>query len=835
MGVVAFVVAALTTLLVAVGSASALAAAPIIINPLRNTPLGQGAVGIGAYVNPGGSELTDCHIAYGLTTSYGQSAPCISMPPANEEEDLVTAHLSGLAPGATYHYKLVVNGPAGGAESEDGFFRTLAAPSSERCPNAGALGAAQLPDCRAWEMVSPPNKNGGEAIGQVGRTRAAADGSALEFDSLADFNEPKGGTVSTEYIAQRSSTPNPGDNGWTSHAITAPQQSFPLSAAYKLDLEPRYLGSFSEDFSHGVFFSYGAIGNEPNVANELNFYVRSDLGTPGRGSYQLVSPCLVCQEPGGTPLPPLGNNASQRALPQLVGMSPDGEHIAFSSLFRLTADTPAQSSQCGYSEFLFPAPSLAFCRWHMYEWDHGTLRLAGILPDKTAADSSTLGHPLELPVNPNAVSNGKDGHTRIVFVQPTDSQGHSVGEVGFPSELFMDISGREGKLFGREDGMTTVQLNASERTESTPYAPARFEAASADGERIFFRTEQALTNETAAGGIYMYDTTKPEHHRLTLISGGREAEGIVGTSEDGHYVYMLIGRDIYLWHDGTLAKIANLPFASEVTSNNRLGGYDTRSARVSPDGKHLLFADNNGSGLLSIYGGTDYDHGRCPNGFGCLELYVYGAETNTLQCASCEPTGAPPVRKDYETSILSTADAGGALLSEYQIHALSDDGRYVFFNSIEALVSSDTNGRMDPYVFDTVTGEVHLLSSGEGSTDSFFADATPDGKNAFILTKQPLSGWDVDGAYDVYDARVNGGLPEPPQLPASCQGDACQPAPVQLNDATPASSSFSGAGNPGPVSTVHKQKRSEHKPKRRKRRARAHQKRTVKPKRRSGR
>ena len=39
-------------------------------------------------------------------------------------------------------------------------------------------------------------------------------------------------------------------------------------------------------------------------------------------------------------------------------------------------------------------------------------------------------------------------------------------------------------------------------------------------------------------------------------------------------------------------------------------------------------------------------------------------------------------------------------------------------------------------------------------------------------------------------------MPEPVPAPASCQGDACQPLPAQLNDPTPSSSSFAGAGNP---------------------------------------
>jgi hypothetical protein len=62
-------------------------------------------------------------------------------------------------------------------------------------------------------------------------------------------------------------------------------------------------------------------------------------------------------------------------------------------------------------------------------------------------------------------------------------------------------------------------------------------------------------------------------------------------------------------------------------------------------------------------------------------------------------------------------------------------------------------------------------------------------------TPSPTTGWDTDTSVDLYDAKVGGGLPEPVAAPPTCQGDACQPAPTQLNDPTPASVGFEGAGN----------------------------------------
>jgi hypothetical protein len=65
------------------------------------------------------------------------------------------------------------------------------------------------------------------------------------------------------------------------------------------------------------------------------------------------------------------------------------------------------------------------------------------------------------------------------------------------------------------------------------------------------------------------------------------------------------------------------------------------------------------------------------------------------------------------------------------------------------------------------------------------------------VTRERLVGWDVDQNYDLYDARVGGGLPDPipPQPP--CAGESCQGSlGTPPNDLNSASSNFHGSGNP---------------------------------------
>jgi hypothetical protein len=228
---------------------------------------------------------------------------------------------------------------------------------------------------------------------------------------------------------------------------------------------------------------------------------------------------------------------------------------------------------------------------------------------------------------------------------------------------------------------------------------------------------------------------------------------------------------------------------------------------VTPDGRHLAFLATEGSGQA-----PGYEHGSCGGGFAseCPEAYVYSAEGSTplepdVVCASCSRSGEP-VTGETEVGF----NEGGLVLVGSHIiqRAISEDGRYVFFSTDEALDPvRDTNGQFDAYEYDTATEEAHLLSSGQGNEPAYFAEASADGTDAFFTTSERLSGWDTDNAIDLYDARVNGGFPEPPPPPGACIGDACQPAPTALNDPTPASAGFTGPGSPAPRKARHHRKK----------------------------
>jgi len=654
--------------------------------------------------------------------------------------------------------------------------------------------ASSGPSRRAYELVSPPDKNGGDVMPFTPRTRAAPDGNAVEFDSLVPFGDALGTGVTVEQMAVR------GPNGWATHAITPNVDSGSLKLVVGT-ADTFYDNAFSPDFNRGVLMAARPVTDDPNVSEVVNLYRRTDLRNPGPGSYDLVTKCPLCASTT-TPLAPLPGIPGMipRFLPSLAATSPDMNHVVFESAEVLTGDTPAQDPKCGTANLFLPPPSPLFCVRHAYEWDNGELRLAGVLPDGRPADISFAGTGASyVNYTPHVVSDGSDGHSRIFFVQPTDSAGRTFSDID-SSDVFGQLgfilaqSGlANGNVFARVDHRETVLLNRSERTVADTFAPAWYLDASTNGERVFFSTTQALTDDATPGvrNIYMYDLTKPDSapDNLTLLNPpGTDSDGIWGLSDAADYVYFAAAGVLRQWHDGVLHDIG--PSGSVIPEDlTDILGYGAflRQARATPDGRNLLFSTNDSS----AFGG--YNHGTCADNFPCHELYVYSAAANDVVCASCNPTGAPAT----SSAVVSGGDLnGGARVTTYVNRGITDDGSKVFFSTADSLVSQDTNGREDAYEYDVPTQTVSLVSTGKDPADSWYLDSSADGRDVFFATRQRLVGWDRDNEYDLYDARIGGGFPQPPPAPAVCSGGACQGAPTPSPQvATPASQTFHGAGN----------------------------------------
>ena len=238
-----------------------------------------------------------------------------------------------------------------------------------------------------------------------------------------------------------------------------------------------------------------------------------------------------------------------------------------------------------------------------------------------------------------------------------------------------------------------------------------------------------------------------------------------------------------------------------------------RTARVSADGQTLLFRSQR---QLSDYASE-----------GTSEFYLYRADTGTLGCITCNPTGEPPSGVPSLGNITTPTvipSPPAAVLS----HNLSADGRRFFFETTDALVGTDTNGEggcpltgtilqqfpacTDVYEWEAAgTGSceaqlaiagggcLYLISTGKGKEPQMIGDASADGKNVFFFTRFRLAGQDEDQQQDVYDARVEGGLSaQNPPPPTSCLSvEACHGPQVNGPTIEPPPQ-FSGPGNPKP-------------------------------------
>lgn len=624
-----------------------------------------------------------------------------------------------------------------------------------------ASGAATLPDGRKYELVSPPNKGGGEVMPLPSRTRAATSGNAVGFLSLSGFGDVAGSSVAAEYVSRRDGAAN--TNGWSTHSIFPKLEPISVNGAI-VGLDSVYLGDFSDDFSQGILRTFTNLSGDPNLERVPNLYVRTDLLNAGEGTYQTLTSCPVC-------VAPLDYDFT---APSFVAATSDYGHILFETRQNLTPDTVAGGSG---------APKL-------YEWDHGIVRDVGILPDAEGGGVSFR----------SVAGTGPTGPRYTLRVMSADG-----------SRIIFTTGSNIGPLYMRENHATTVRVDGSERTDCAgdpncggddvpdpspdPAATgeSRFETASADGSTIVFRTLDQLTDDDLNGGfdLYRYDASLPpeDPHNLTRLSISTGSDGggvgsVLGASDDGSYVYFTAAGQlvsggpavpkfgIYMWHEGApLEFIGSLALDDDVLINGLGQSSLTQlGARVSPDGLHLLFTSGSGEGL----GGYDQTSGIAGcgkvSGSGCAEMYLYDASKDTLVCASCNPTGAPATT---DASFALSTGQGAARAATHLTHALSDDGRRVFFTSGERLVAEDRNvTKRDAYMYDVPTGTLHLLSSGKSTSDSYFLDATPNGNDAFFVTREQLVGWDVDNGFDLYDARVGGGFPDP--VVTNCSGDACQ-------------------------------------------------------------
>ena len=658
-------------------------AAPVV-DGLWAENLGPGKVTLSAMVNPEGAD-THVYFQYGTVDCVSDPGGCTDVPAppgvdiggsdsgAGFGDRRVEATLDGLQAGTTYDYRVIANNPQS-AEGEDRF-ATITTPPSP---------VGVLADGRAWEMVSPAEKDGSSiepVAREGGLIQAAADGEAIAYAANGPVEvEPEGNRAPepTQVLSVR------GSSSWSSKDIATPEEKG-VGSEFGEPAEYRF---FTSDLSLSLVEPPGGQA-EPREApplapgaSEKTLYLRDDPGlepdTPERDAYAQAQANQGFRAPGYLPLvTPLTDTADPR--------TPFGGQLEFLDATADLRHVVLDSGEVSLMEKSAPG---------LYEWEvGGGLQLVSVLPDGLPAGEPEEGNLPELGEEGFNVRNAISSDGSRVFFYSTAVEEHSQAvEV---HRLYMrDISDQK-----------TIQLNAAQGV-SEPAGESEelgsevaFQGASSDGSRVFFTDTAPLTPESAQRPTFgskndpadLYECEIAEEagqptcklRDLTPMPerGSAEVLNVVsGISEDGSSVYFVANGaltgaakqgdceaegvalseqrcNLYLWHEGTITLIARLS-GEDSGDWGSLTGLDTGpshiqtrpdlaglTARVSPDGRYFAFMSDM---PLTAYDNVDSN----PEAKGARdqEVYVYDASSRLLVCASCNSRGPSVGVHDIEHS-----------------------------------------------------------------------------------------------------------------------------------------------------------------------------------------
>jgi hypothetical protein len=791
------------------------------------TNVGSSSATLHASVNPGGAP-TSYFFEYGPNTAYGSKTPLGSAGDSATPVS-VLANIEGLQPDTPYHFRIVLENTKGKTEGNDTTFSTLPPPTQG------------LPDRRGYELVSPLDNGHVSVVPGRPGVRASANGSKVTYlttipptggighgEPPPTENETGGLALQSgdnQYLAERLTT-----GGWSAGNV---QPAGINTAVYQ---------SFSTDLSEAIVQSAEPLSENAPGGEYAGLYLQSLIGG-GYSSFFRRTPSHLAF-PG-------------RFEVSYAGASAGGSHRLFEAndaLLEGATPVAEELNTLAGEKAVNP----------LYDRTGGRLLAVDILPNGHIAPEAAYGSPKVL--------------SNFVYIHRLDRVVSADGSRIFWTDTGTEATPEDPmgltRLFVRENDASpeasTVQIDASEMPVGTGVTETKerlersgagvFMTANADGSKVYFTDDRQLTADSNAAlgepDLYVYDFDPPARHpHLTDLTAavenpGKEhanVKGVLGSSEDGSYVYFAAvgaltpeakpqeclppteGRgtsfcNVYALHIGEAPSlVATVTFADgeggpsnegeaavrptqpkgENASGDWVPAVGDRLAEVSPDGRHLVFESVVN---LKDFDGEDFDGG------GSREIYLYGVGSG-LVCVSCNPVGVPSLSSQPYARHFELSESFSPV---YALRDMSADGDRVFFNSKEALVGNDGNGRTDVYEWEregtdescpvkasarVSGGCIFLLSGGTSAEYSAFLDADETGDNVFIETRAQLTPEDHGEAYAVYDVRV--GATAPPAKP-QCTGTGCQGVPgAPPVFATPSSVTFSGVGNfPSPSASL---------------------------------
>ncbi len=711
-------------------------------------------------VDPVGFDTT-YQFEYGTTTAYGQTVPAAPAAiAAGTEPVAVSEVVSDLQLDATYHYRLVAENEWGTSVSDDTTFDY----SPPACPNDQVrqqTRAKFLPDCRAYELVSP--------------ARAGAVSlwpSQMAYDLCSPGSNDCLWPVNSEGFAN--APPRFGFFGGLGaiNGLNAPASRLDMYMATRttegwtttlpgMQAEDSYYTTkkqCSQSLDICLDYRFDEVGFEPE---EAPYMFEHDGDFLGR------LPTNLASVPGGEQ-----SQGEQR-------LSPDGSHFIFSS----------GSGQPSFSPVI---PPFVFA-------EGGNPTGIGSVYDNdlSTGDVTVI----------SKLNGGEHIPQNVAGVEAIRIPGVSVDG----SHVLMQTRAVGGGEHLYMHHGTTYEISGG--------AGVSFVGMTRDGTKVVFSTSAKLTGDDTDSGIdlYLWEETGSAPGSLTRISEGNGAGdsdactfsvafcGVVAPLPDRAYgmqnTYVSIpgqddrisanSGDVYFFSPETLdpAKpgVKNQPnlYLYRNGGAQLVATFDSGTTisrlQISSDGGHSAFVTK---ARLTSY-----------NNKGKAVMYSYDADKDVLRCVSCNPSGVPP-KFDVQAS------QGGRFMT--------DDGR-TFFATDESLVPQDANVDIID-VYEYVDGRPQLITTGQGSRDSsagpkvisFFMPPEPiglehvsrDGMDVFFSTYETLVPQDLNGPFvKFYDARTGGGFPVLLDLGPCAAADECHgPDSARPAASTIATNTDLGAG-----------------------------------------
>ncbi len=658
------------------------------------------------------------------------------------------------------------------------------------CPNEvlrSESNSGFLADCRAYEMVTPPYKEGYSLRVQS----YASDGERVILKSLATLAGDPGSTEvlvnSGVYLDTRTAV------GWHLSPLNPPLSEF---------AERDMLAAEADDGD-----SLWSLHTPGQPLSSHGIYVRSPAG-----AFSFVGPLSPTERSSEGP----SNVTEGESNDELVATTNDFSHIVVEAKsveghWPFDGTTGNANSLYEYSGIANKEPVLVGV-----VGGKGSRQLIATCGTTLGAGTSGAGTS-----DYNAIS--RDGETIFFTVVPC-------GSLPETAEVYARLHGGSLSAVPGE----TVDVSENEcTTECGEVSGKNFEGASEDGTRVFFTSTQKLTNDAIEGTVsgnaaerrgcagmppsipaephgctlYEYDFLAPLGKRLKSISIGGEVLGVTAIAEDGSHVYYVsraavgsAGKDIYgrepvpgqpnlYVYDSVNSSTAFVATLAEGDESDWLRPKRRSAVLAGREGRVLLFAS-------SLVGLTPDARSGAPQLFEYRSA-VEGEAAELVRVTKGEEgfneDGNGP-GAEVELSFIENIGKKLGYSRDFKTTTneqdISVDGRTIVFaaGSLSPLATAASQHCRSLYEFHSngalSDGSVHLMS--DGSDTQLYTPGVPcvvlfqamdaGAANVLFESADPLLGSDVDGLqFDIYDARVDGGFGPSPGV-GECGEGLCEGA-----------------------------------------------------------